>query len=459
MYKYASFLYNDKLIKLLIVVIIATFIMVSLNSYKNTVCKTVDSIGPRLMEISDWLYENPEYGCEEFEASKLLSNELEKNEFKIDKPFLGMPTSFKASYRGKPGGPRIAILGEYDALEGIGHGCGHNIIGTAAIGAGIALSKVMKKFNGEVVVLGCPAEENRKGGPPGGWPCQSSKSIMCAKGVFDDIDVAMMVHPSSGLTLLNKGTLVGQYIDVVFKGKTAHAAGNPWEGRNAMQAAVLFINGINAMRQQFRRGKPYSPVTHWIITEAGTAGNVIPDLAKVYGGIRSQDQTYLKELFEMVKNCAKGAALMTGTEEEITLRPGGGLHHQVGSEGMASMASNLYLTELMFNNFQTLGVELEDWRITARSEPGGGTDFSNVTRRVPGLHPHISISKRPIAGHSVELAKATTTDEGHKALLNGAKAMVMTAVDIFVNPKHVDRMKSVHLMDIDEYLVACSQFK
>ena len=220
--------------------------MDNLDYYKNLVRSEVDSVGARLVEISDWLYENPEYGCEEFEASRLLSSELEKHEFKVEKPFLGMPTAFKATYRGKPGGPRVAILGEYDALEGIGHGCGHNLIGTAAIGAGIAVSKVIKNFEGEVVVLGCPAEENRKGGPPGGWPCQYSKTIMCAKGVFNDIDVAMMVHPSSGLNIMNKATLMSQYVDVVFRGKTAHAAGNPWEGRNAMQAAVLFINGVNA---------------------------------------------------------------------------------------------------------------------------------------------------------------------------------------------------------------------
>ena len=421
-------------------------------NYKKLVCEEVDSLSERLISISDWLYENPEYGCEEFEASKLLSSELEKHGFEVEMTFLSMPTAFKGTFKGRPGGPKVAILGEYDAIEGLGHGCGHNIIGTSAIGSGIALSKIMKKFEGEIIVLGCPAEENRKGGPPGGWPCQSSKAIMSAKGVFDDIDVAMMVHPASGLTKVNPDTLIGQYIDVVFRGKTAHAAGNPWTGRNAMQAAVLFINGINAMRQQFRRGKPYTPVTHWIITEAGTAGNVIPDLAKCYGGIRSQDREYLEELLEMVRNCAKGAALMTGCEEEVSLRPGGGLHANPGSEPMESLSSNLYLTELMYQNFLDLGIETEDWRITARSDPIGGTDFSNVSRRIPGIHPGISVSKEVLAGHSVALAKATTSTEGHKALINGTKALAMTAVDLFTKPEHVNNAKTVHLMEIDEYL-------
>jgi len=420
--------------------------------FKDAVRDEVDKISDRLIEISDWIYENPEYGCEEHEASKLLSEELKEHGFDVEKPFLGMPTSFKATYKGASGGPRIAILGEYDALEGVGHGCGHNIIGTAAVGAGIALSKVMDQLKGELVVLGCPAEENRRGGPPGGWPCQWSKAIMCARGVFDDIDVAMMIHPTSGITEVNRGTLIGQYIDVVFRGKSAHAASDPWTGRNAMQAAVLFINGVNAVRQQFRRGKPWVPVTHWIITEAGTAGNVIPEVARCYGGIRSQDEGYLEELFGYIQDCANGAALMTGCQAEVTPRPGGGLQAKPGSEGMKAMAPNLYLAELMYDNFMDLGVETEDWRVTARSGPGGGTDFANVTRRVPGLHPHVSISREVIQWHSVESAKATVSESGHEALINGSKALAMTAIDVFTVPEHLENIKAVHLMDIDEYL-------
>jgi amidohydrolase len=420
---------------------------------KTKVKKEIDTISERLIEISDWMYENPEYGCEEFEASKLLSQELNKHGFTIEKPFHGMPTSFKATYRGKSSGPHIAILGEYDALEGIGHGCGHNIIGTAAIGAGIAVSKLMDQINGELIVLGSPAEENRKGGPPDGWPCLSSKAIMCAKGVFDDINAAIMVHPTSGITKMNRGTLISQYMDIVFKGKSAHAAADPWNGRNAMQAAVLFINGVNAMRQQFRRGKPWVPVTHWIITEAGTAGNVIPEKAVCYGGIRSQDKEYLKELFGIIQDCAKGAALMTGCESEISLRPAGGLNTQPWSETLESMIPNLYLAELMYNNFKDLGVEAEDWRITTRAQPGGGTDFSNVTRRVPGLHPSISICKEHIPGHSKAFAHATTSEDGHIALINSAKALAMTALDIYASSENLMKLKESHLMKIDEYLI------
>jgi amidohydrolase len=419
--------------------------------YKKIIKENVEEISEKLIEISDWLYENPEYGCEEFEASELLSKELEKNGFQVEKPFLNMPTAFKGTYKGKPGGPKIAILGEYDALEGIGHGCGHNIIGTAAIGAGIALSKILNDLKGEVIVLGCPAEENRKGGPPGGWPCQFSKLAMSAQGVFNNIDAAIMVHPTTGLSRIWSTTLISQYVDVIFKGKSAHAAGNPWDGRNALQSAVLFINGVNAIRQQLRRGSPYYPVIHFILTEGGTAMNAIPEISHVYGGCRSQDREYMNEMFKMIHNCAKGAAIMMGCELEWTPRSRGALFAPPGSEKREVKIPNLYLTELVYENMLKLKVDVEDWRISVHRPPGGGTDFGNVTHKVPALDISISISKEKLPGHSEQFAKATTSDEGHFALINGVNAMAMTAVDVFTVPEHVEKMKAVHLKLIDEY--------
>jgi amidohydrolase len=417
---------------------------------KEIVQKEVDSIKDRLIEMSDWIYENPEYGCEEFKASKLLSDELRKHGFEVEKPFLDMPTAFKGTFRGKEGGRRVAILGEYDALEGIGHGCGHNIIGTSAVGAGIALSKMMKEIPGEVLVFGCPAEEGRKGGPPGGWPCQGSKRLMSAQGAFDDVDASIMIHPTSGITRVGTSSLISRSMDVIFKGKSAHAAADPWDGRNAMQSAVLFMNGINALRQQFRRGKPYIPVSHWIILEAGTASNVIPDMAHCYGSCRSQDKEYLNELLKLVHQCAKGAAMMMGCELDFRPRPVPGPPR---GEEPEVKTPNLYLTNLLYDNLLKLGIETEDWRLTARMQPGGGTDFSNVTIKVPGVDISISLSKERIQGHSTAFAKATTGKGGHLALINGTKALAMTAIDIFTKPEHAQQMKATHLMDLDEYTI------
>ena len=416
---------------------------------KEQVNAEVDALGSRLTEMSDWIADNPEYGCEEFQASQLLSDELKKHGFKVEKPYLDMKTAFKATYKGKSGGPKIAILGEYDALEGIGHGCGHNQIGTAAAGAGIALSKIMDNLKGEIVVFGCPAEENRKGGPPGGWPCQGSKRDMCVGGSFDDVDAAIMIHPGSGMSKVGSSSNISRYIDVIFKGQSAHAA-SAWTGSNAMQAVVLFMNGINAIRQQLRRGMPYVPITHWIILEAGHAGNVIPDVAHCYGGVRSPDDDYRQEVIDLIHNCAKGAALMTGCEYEFKPKPKPGPPRK---EPKMVKRPNLYLTELIYANLIDLGVETEDWRIVARRAPSGGTDFSNVTRRVPGVDISISVSKEKIPGHSVALINATKSEEGHKALLNGTKAMCMTAVDLLTKPEHIEKMKMVHLLEIDEYLI------
>ena len=417
--------------------------MSEVKHYKELVQDQVNAISGRLIEMSDWLYQHPEFGCEEGEASKLLADELVKHGFKVEKPFLNMPTAFKASYSGKGSGPKVAILAEYDALEGIGHGCGHNIIGTGAIGAGIALTKVMKELSGKIIVLGCPAEENRKGGPPGGWPCQFSKQIMCDKGVFDNIDAAIMIHPTAGITEVGRGALIAQYIDVVFHGKSAHAAADPWTGRNALQAALLFLNGVNAFRQQLRRGRPYTPVIHWILTEGGTAGNVIPEIARCYGACRSEDKDYLEAIVEAVRNCAKGAALMTGCEFDFVRR-------RMTSREPGT--PNLCLAELGYQNLLKLGVETEDWRVSTRKEPAGSTDFSDVTKKVPSLEISISISKDEIPWHSVTAAKATISELGHRALIDGAKALAMTAVDLFAIPENLQKAKSTHLMDLDKYL-------
>ena len=425
--------------------------------YKTRAQEEVDAISERLIEISDWIFENPEYGCEEFKASELLSDTLRKHGFNVEKLFLGMPTAFRGSFKGSGVGPKIAILGEYDALEGIGHGCGHNMIGTTAIGAGIAVSKLLKDLRGEVVVLGCPAEENRKGGPPGGWPCQFSKLAMCAQGVFDDVDAAIMIHPTTGLTRIGGTTLISQYVDVVFKGKSAHAAGNPWEGRNALQAALLFLNGVNAFRQQLRRGRPYYPVIHFIVTEGGTAMNAIPEIAHVYGGCRSQDREYLSEMFDMIHNCARGAAIMTDCELEWTPRSRGALFAPQGSEKREVKMPNPYLTELVDSNLSNLGVEAEDWRVSIQRQPGGGTDFGNVTKKIPALDLSFSISKERLPGHSISLAKATITEEGHNALINATKTLAMTVIDLLTVPEHIIKMKQVHRMELDEYLLTMKE--
>ncbi|MGW8178528.1 MAG: amidohydrolase, partial [bacterium] len=261
--------------------------MVDNKELKKQAVKESEKIFPELKALKDEIGKNPELGSEEDKSSKLLVESLRKHGFEVEYPFFGMHTAFKAVYKGAKPGPTIAILAEYDALPGVGHGCGHNIIGTAGIGAGIAVSKLMKELPGEIWVIGTPAEEGH--GPYGG-----SKVRMAKDGVFDGVDVSYMVHPMTGPSQASGNFLAVSGVEIIFKGKTAHAAADAHNGANALNAAMITYMAIHANRQQLRREA--NAVVPGIITEGGLASNVIPDRAVLKFGVRSSDDTYIPTL-------------------------------------------------------------------------------------------------------------------------------------------------------------------
>lgn len=395
--------------------------MTDIGSFKTKVIDEVDKILPRLIEMSDWIGKHPELGSEEVEASKLLAHELEKQGFKVEMSVYGMPTAFKAVYKGKKKGPVIAFLSEYDALPGVGHGCGHNIIGTASVGAGVAVSRMLKDLPGEVWVLGTPAEE-------GHGPSASAKAKMVKQGAFKGVDVAMMVHPMSMSTMVSMSFLAIAGITLEFTGKTAHAAADAHNGNNALNAAMITYMAIHANRQQLRRDA--NPVVHGIVTEGGLASNIIPDRAVLRFGVRSSDTGYIPTLIEMVSNSAKAGALATGCEVTITV-----------SEGMKANIRNPPLEKLLFKEFTELGVEVEAPEVSAARPPAGSTDFADVTHVIPGIHPMIGIAGPKVGGHSRELAAATFTTLGHKGLENGAKAMAMGCIELLSDAKLLNEVK------------------
>jgi len=388
----------------------------------NNVVSEVDKILPRLVEMSDWIGKHPELGSEEYEASKLLSTELEKHGFNVERGILGMDTAFKATFKGKLGGPRIAVLSEYDALPGVGHGCGHNIIGTAGVGAGIAISKLIGGMEGEIVVLGTPAEE-------GHGPSSGAKKRMVEGGVFNDIDAAMMIHPTSDITTVSSGFLAISGVNIVFKGKPSHAAASPEQGVNALNAAMITYMSIHANRQQLKRDA--NPVIHGIITEGGLASNITPDRAVMRFGVRSSDDAYVPELLKMVENSARGAAIATGCEVEITTSP-----------GLKSKIKNELMEQLFYGIFKELGEKVEDPNITAAKPPAGSTDFAEVTHVVPGIHPMVSIAPKEVAGHSYELAEATFSEAGHRGLEIGAKALAVAGIEMLLDRGLMMRIKA-----------------
>jgi len=391
-----------------------------LETLKRLVQEAVETQRERLYEISWWLYEHPELGSEEFKAVELLTGELEGHGFRVERGLLGMPTAFSASYRGRGKGPRVAVLAEYDALPGVGHGCGHDLIAASAVGAGIAVSKVIGDLDGEVLVVGTPAEEGR--GPSAG-----SKAIMAERGFWDDVDAVLMLHPSVLWSVGNRSLSIWR-VKMEFEGRTSHAAASPHEGVNALNAATLAYMATHMLRQEARRDA--NLVIHGIIPEGGLASNIIPDRAVCDFGVRSSDDEYLELMVEKMARCAEGAALATGAKVKVTK-----------SKLYRGKKINEPLVELLWNNYKALGADLIDWRESIRRIPMASTDFGDVSHRTPAAGSYIKIAEPGTPGHSREFADASVTPAGLEAMITGTKALAMTVVDLLADPGNVERAR------------------
>jgi amidohydrolase len=386
----------------------------SLKELKHKVKVAVDEQRSRLREISGYLYENPELGSEEYKAAELLTHELDGQGFDVDRGIMGMPTAFCATLKGRGEGPRVAVLAEYDALPGVGHGCGHNLIAASAIGAGVAASRVISEFDGEVLVVGTPAEEGH--GPSGG-----AKVIMAEKGFWDDIDAAIMLHPSSSWGVGSRALGIS-LVKMEFEGQTSHAAASPHEGVNALNAATLAFMATHMLRQEARRDA--NLVIHGIISEGGLASNIIPDRAVCDFGVRSTDDEYLSLMVDKVARCAKGAALAMGAEVKVTKR-----------KLYRGKKINEPLVETLWNNYRSQGVEVKPWKESINGMPMASTDFGDVSQRIPAASSYIAVTEPGTPGHSVKMAEATMTEKGQEAMIVGAKALAMTLVELLAKPE------------------------
>ena len=394
--------------------------MVDLDSLKKIVQATVDEKRPVLEDIARFLYENPELGSEEFKAFEKITKVLEEHGFNVEKGVYDMPTAFVASYKGKEDGPKVAVLAEYDALPGVGHGCGHDLIAASAVGAGIAASKAIAELDGEVLVIGTPAEEGH--GPSGG-----SKVIMSNKGLFDDIGGVVMLHPASSWGVGSQALGISK-CNMVFKGQTSHAAASPHLGRNALNAATLAYTATHMLRQEARRDA--NLVIHGIITEGGIANNIIPDRAVLSFGVRSSDQEYLDEMVDKVARCGEGAAHAMGVEVEIDK-----------GRFYSSKKLNYPMIRTLWQNYVDLGAPVSDWEESANSMPMASTDYGNVSHRTPSAGSYIGISPPGTPGHSIQLADASMTPEGLDAMIVGTKALGMTLVELLAKPEILKEAK------------------
>lgn len=363
----------------------------------------LDHISEDLWRISDELYANPELGDEEFESMKKLIQLLEKHRFVVETGTGGRPTSFRAEYRSENPGPTVAFLAEYDALPEVGHGCGHNLIGTMSTGAGIVLSKLLDKIGGNVVVLGTSAEETN-----------GAKVPMSTDGTFDDIDVAMILHPN-GVSQESGSSLAIDALEFKYTGKTSHAAASPEKGINALDSVIQLFNGINALREHL----PSDVRLHGVIPEGGQAANVVPDLAVAHFYFRSKSRKTLDETTEKIKHIAEGAALMTGSKLEIS-------NYEISYD---EMVPNRILSDVFTKHLKQITGE----KVLPAEHTNGSMDMGNVSRVVPAIHPMIGLDDASLVLHTREFADKTVTSVGKQALLDGALSLASTGYDVITD--------------------------
>jgi len=374
----------------------------------------VDAHQSELIELSLMIHQNPEVAFKEVKAAAWLTEYLEGKGFKVERGICQLATAFKGSYG--TGKPAVALLAEYDALPKIGHGCGHNIIGTTAVGAAVAARKVVDAAGGSVVVIGTPAEESYGG-----------KVLMAERGAFQDMDAAMLAHPH-GVDIASMRSLACIRLEVQFFGKAVHAAGSPERGINALEAMLQAFNGINSLRQHINERARI----HGIITHGGEAPNVVPDYTAAIFLVRAGWESYLDELKEKVLNCFKAASLATGARLEYEW-----------SSYYAPLKCNMALADLFSKNMETLGRSV----LPPMRRGLGSSDMGNVSVLIPSIHPMVAIASLDVMAHSPEFAEAAASEAGNRGLLDGAKAMAMTVVDLIAQPETMKKVQEEFVAD------------
>lgn len=373
-----------------------------------------DKLYKELQAINQYIYDHPELGHQEFLACKKHVDFLKTNGFVVEENFLGMATAFKAVYESDKQGLTIAVMGEYDALPGIGHGCGHNMIGTLADGTGILLKDLVDTYGGKVIVLGTPAEETDGG-----------KVDMVDQGVFDDVDLAIMAHPSSK-SFVSVESLAMEAIEFKFIGQPAHAASSPEQGINALDAVIQTFNSINALREHVLD----TTRIHGIITEGGLAANIVPELAIAQFYVRAPKKTYLKEVVEKVKNCARGAALATGARLEIS--------------NYEKSYDNFVIND-SFNEILKVQMIKHGFKVEENTSLGS-LDAGNVSHVCPTIHPMFSITKDYVPGHTREMADASVTEYALDKMYKMMDCLVDTIEAVMTSTEKLDAINEDYKM-------------
>ena len=371
---------------------------------KQQVCSDIDSRSADLISISHEIHAHPELNFQEKFAHDILTQYIADSKLKVDRSAFELETAFDVSVRGGSG-PTVAVLCEYDALPGIGHACGHNIIAAAGLGAGVALSAVAELCGGNLRLMGTPAEEGGGG-----------KVEMARKGAFKNIDAAMMIHPSDQ-DLARMNAIAIQQLFVRFEGLAAHAAVSPDRGKNALDAAVLCYMNVAAMRQHIR---PTERV-HGIFTKAGEKPNIVPREAEMDWYVRSDTIESLQPLKARITKCLEAGAMAADCTISFDWQ----------KNTYADLVDNLPLLTSYVQNSAKMGRALTTDFLPGTG--GGSTDMGNLSYLVPSIHPMLQVAPRGVSLHSAQFAEFTTSKDADKAVLDGAKIMAMTAIDVWLS--------------------------
>jgi amidohydrolase len=375
--------------------------------------QVVDDLREKLVLLSLKLHAEVELAFEEVKASRWITDLLETRGLRVERGLGSLPTAFRAT--AGSGGPKLAYLCEYDGLPVYGHSCGHNVVAAAGVGAAIALASVIDRLDGTVIALGTPGEEGSGG-----------KYILEREGVFADIDAMMLIYP--GMYNVAHSRAVGAVMaKFEFFGRAAHAAARPELGVNALDAMLLAFQGINALRQQL----PSDVRVHGIIDKGGTLPQVIPDHTVARIMVRANDGTTLDEVVPRLDRCLEGAALMTGTRLERSWR--------TRAEGAQPLLSNQALAAAFADNLSELGRE-----VRSREELSGAWsgDTGAISWLVPTIQPQMAMTGTDVAPHSHEFHAASASPEAAECIIDAAKVMAMTGIDLLAKPQLMTNVRA-----------------
>ena len=371
----------------------------------------IDGCRDELQQLSDEIWRQPELGFKEHKAHDLLTSFLERKGFAVERGYTGIETAFRATFGS--GRPNVCVICEYDALPEIGHACGHNLIAEAGVAAGLGVKAALESSGapkGRVTIMGTPAEEG-----------EGAKVDLIKSGGFDDIDCAMMTHPGPN-SIVSPQFLAMMQLQITFTGKAAHAAAFPWEGVNALDAAVMAYNSISVLRQQM---KPDWRV-HGVITNGGTKPNIIPEKTELEYWVRAPTAIELVTLKKKVVACFEAAAKATGCQVDITVE-----------STELEINNSPVLATLFTNNLKAIGVK----EFQREGIITGSTDMGSISYMLPALHPNYKIGSGAEINHTREFTSITSAPEAHRETLVFAKVMAHTCIDMLMQPESLEKAK------------------